>query len=127
MARFNSASAGYAESYLLVTIMDNNFPINDLKTHRRITLMPEYGVHAFFLEGFWNNEIAPRVNAQAAELGFDGVEMPLLRPDQFDSDLIGAELSRNHTEGVTSLSLPREPATHELEFLKANAAKVGNT
>ena len=43
--------------------------------------MPKYGVHAFLLEGSWNNEIAPRVIAQAAELGFDFVEIPLLRPD----------------------------------------------
>ena len=56
--------------------------------------MPKYEVHAFLLEGSWSNDIAPRVIAQAAELGFDVVEIPLLQPDEFDSDLIGKELSR---------------------------------
>ena len=87
--------------------------------------MPKYGVLAFLFERFRKYEIASRVIAQAAEPGFDGVELPLLRPDEFHWASIGAELFRNHIQGVPSCSLPREPATHALEFLKANTAKVG--
>ena len=93
--------------------------------------MPKYGVHAFLLEGSWSNDIAPRVIAQAAELGFDVVEIPLLQPDEFDSDLIGKELSRNGIEGVTSLSLPKElhipiNAKGALEFLKKAADRIAD-
>jgi hypothetical protein len=38
--------------------------------------MRKFGVHAFLLGGSWDNQIAPRVIAQAAELGFDLVEIP---------------------------------------------------
>lgn len=93
--------------------------------------MPKYGVHAFLLEGSWNNEIAPRVIAQAAELGFDFVEIPLLRPDEFDSALIGRELSRNRIEGVTSLCVPKElhmPINPKgaLQFLKKAADRIAD-
>jgi len=93
--------------------------------------MPKYGVHAFLLEGSWNNEIAPRVIAQAAELGFDFLEIPLLRPDEFDSALIGKELSRNRIEGVTSLCLPRDlhmPINPKgaLEFLKHAVDRIAD-
>jgi D-psicose/D-tagatose/L-ribulose 3-epimerase len=93
--------------------------------------MPKYGVHAFLLEGSWNSEIAPRVIAQAAELGFDFVEIPLLRPDEFDSALIGNELARNRIEGVTSLCLPRElhmPVNPKgaLQFLKSAVDRIAD-
>ena len=69
--------------------------------------------------------------AQAAELGFDFVEIPLLRPDEFDSALIGRELSRNRIEGVTSLCLPKElhmPINPKgaLEFLKKAADRIAD-
>lgn len=93
--------------------------------------MPKYGVHAFLLEGSWNNEVGPRVIAQAAELGFELIEIPLLRPDEFDSALIGEELSRNRIEGVTSLCLPRElhmPVNPRgaLQFLKSAVDRVAD-
>ena len=51
----------------------------------KLNFVPKYGVHAFLLEGSRNNEVAARVIAQVAELGFDFVEIPLLRPNEFDS------------------------------------------
>ena len=45
--------------------------------------MPKYAVHAFTLEGFWNNDLAPKVIGQAAELGFDLLEILLLKPSEF--------------------------------------------
>jgi D-psicose/D-tagatose/L-ribulose 3-epimerase len=56
--------------------------------------MPKYGIHAFTLEGFWNNELAPKVIGQAAELGFDLLEIPLLKPSEFDSALVAKALSQ---------------------------------
>ena len=93
--------------------------------------MPKFGVHAFSLEGSWNNQNAPRVIAQAAELGFGLLEIPLLRPDEFDSALIGKELSRNRIDGVASLCLPKElhmPFNPKgaLEFLKKAVDKVAD-
>lgn len=93
--------------------------------------MPQYAVHAFLLEGTWNNQVAPRVIAQAAELGFDLLEIPLLRPDEFDSDLIGKELSRNQLKGVTSLCLPKDlhmPFNPKgaLEFLKKAVDRIAD-
>ena len=95
--------------------------------------MPKYGLHAFLLEGSWSNEIAPPVIAQAAELGFDFVEIPLLRPAinytgplvleafaAINPDLIGATCLWH-----PSKYSPKELATRGLEFLKENAAKAG--
>lgn len=39
--------------------------------------MPQFGTHAFTLEGDWNDQLAPQVIAQAAELGFDFLEIPI--------------------------------------------------
>jgi hypothetical protein len=39
--------------------------------------MPRFGTHAFTLEGDWSNQLAPQVVTQAAELGFDFLEIPL--------------------------------------------------
>ena len=42
--------------------------------------MPKYGVHGFLLQGSWNNQIAPRVIAEVAELGFDLIQIPDVTP-----------------------------------------------
>jgi D-psicose/D-tagatose/L-ribulose 3-epimerase len=96
-----------------------------------LTLMPKYGIHAFTLDGFWNNEVAPKVIAQAAELGFDQLEIPLLKPEEFDSALIAKALSQNGIQAVASLCLP--PDAHlpfnpagALQFLKHAADKVAD-
>ncbi|MBV8278900.1 MAG: sugar phosphate isomerase/epimerase [Verrucomicrobia bacterium] len=93
--------------------------------------MPKYGIHAFTLEGFWNNDLAPKVIAQAAELGFDLLEIPLLKPSEFDSDLVAKALSQNGIQAVASLCLP--PDAHlpfnpsgALHFLKAAVDKVAD-
>jgi len=69
--------------------------------------MPKYGIHAFALDGFWNNQIAPRVIGQAAELGFEQIEIPLLKPAEFDSKMVAKALSQNRITGVASLCLPK--------------------
>jgi D-psicose/D-tagatose/L-ribulose 3-epimerase len=96
-----------------------------------LTLMPKYGIHAFTLDGFWNNEVAPKVIAQAAELGFDLLEIPLLKPAEFDSALVAKALSQNGIQAVASLCLP--PDAHlpfnppgALQFLKHAVDKVAD-
>jgi D-psicose/D-tagatose/L-ribulose 3-epimerase len=91
--------------------------------------MPKYGVHGFLLEGSWDDQLAPKVIAEVAELGFDLIEIPLQNPDQFDSALIGKLLSENNLEGAASLALPKDlhiPANPRgaLEFLKKSVDRV---
>jgi D-psicose/D-tagatose/L-ribulose 3-epimerase len=69
--------------------------------------MPKYGIHAFTLEGFWNNQVGPKVIRQAAELGFELIEIPLLKPAEFDSKAVAKALSQNGLTGVASLCLPK--------------------
>lgn len=93
--------------------------------------MPKYGIHAFTLEGFWNNELAPKVTAQAAELGFDLLEIPLLKPSEFDSALIAKALSQNGIQAVASLCLPPDAhlpfnPTGASQFLKHAVDKVAD-
>jgi D-psicose/D-tagatose/L-ribulose 3-epimerase len=93
--------------------------------------MPKFGIHAFTLEGFWNNELAPKVIGQAAELGFDLLEIPLLKPAEFDSGLVAKALSQSGIQAVASLCLP--PDAHlpfnppgALQFLKAAVDKLAD-
>ncbi|MGA7127149.1 MAG: sugar phosphate isomerase/epimerase family protein [Chthoniobacterales bacterium] len=93
--------------------------------------MPKYGIHAFTLEGFWNNDLAPKVIAQAAELGFDLLEIPLLKPSEFDSALVAKSLSQNGIQAVASLCLPPDAhlpfnPTGALRFLKQAVDKVAD-
>ncbi len=46
--------------------------------------MPRYGAHAFLWIGEWTTELGNRAIDQAARLGFDFVEIPLLKPQAFD-------------------------------------------
>jgi D-psicose/D-tagatose/L-ribulose 3-epimerase len=93
--------------------------------------MPKFGIHAFTLEGFWNNDLAPKVIAQAAELGFDLLEIPLLKPSEFDSALIAKALSQNGIQAVASLCLPPDAhlpfnPTGASQFLKHAVDKVAD-
>jgi D-psicose/D-tagatose/L-ribulose 3-epimerase len=91
--------------------------------------MPKFGIHAFTLNGEWNNRIAPAVIEQAGELGFDFIEIPLLRPDEFDSSIVKKTLENAGIEGVPSLCLPKDAhlpfnPSGALEFLKKAVDRV---
>jgi len=93
--------------------------------------MPKYGIHAFTLDGFWNNQIASRVIGQAAELGFDQIEIPLLKPAEFDSKMVAKSLSQNGITGVASLCLPKVAhlpynPSGALQFLKNAVDRVAD-
>jgi D-psicose/D-tagatose/L-ribulose 3-epimerase len=70
--------------------------------------MPRFGTHAFTLHGVWNDEVAPKVISLAAELGFDFLEIPILRPNQFDSDVVARALQKCAIEAVASLCLAKD-------------------
>ncbi len=91
--------------------------------------MPKFGTHAFTLNGEWNNKIAPAVIEQAGEIGFDLIEIPLLRPDEFDSAIVRRALEKAGIEGVASLGLPKEAhlpfnPSGALQFLKRAVDRV---
>lgn len=85
--------------------------------------MPQFGVHAFTWDGEWNNAVAEDVIRRTAEAGFDLLEIPLLRPTEFDAPKIKQLLARHHLRGVVSLALPKSAhlpfyPERALEFLK---------
>ncbi len=70
--------------------------------------MPRYGAHAFLWIGEWTTELGNRAIDQAARLGFDFVEIPLLRPQAFDA-ASHKRVLRDAGIGVTaSLVLPAD-------------------
>ena len=70
--------------------------------------MPTIGVHAFVLNGDWNNDIAPETIRLSAEMGFDLLEIPLLRPAELDTTGIRKLLQAYEIRPVTSLALPED-------------------
>jgi D-psicose/D-tagatose/L-ribulose 3-epimerase len=88
-----------------------------------------FGAHAFIWEADWNQDSARRVVASAAKAGLDVVEIPLLRPDQFDPAYYRALLADHGLSGTFSLGLPVEvtlpehPAAAE-RFLRGALDKV---
>jgi D-psicose/D-tagatose/L-ribulose 3-epimerase len=69
--------------------------------------MPTFGVHAFVWNGAWDNDIAATTIRQTAEAGFDLLEIPLLRPAEFDAPRIRKLLADHGIRAAASLALPR--------------------
>lgn len=91
--------------------------------------MPTFGIHAFTLNGHWNAEVAPVTIRQTAEAGFDLLEIPLLRPAEFDAPAIKKLLDDHHLRACASLGLPKEAhlpfyPDKALTFLKLAVDKV---
>jgi D-psicose/D-tagatose/L-ribulose 3-epimerase len=55
----------------------------------------------------WSGQIDLALLPRIAELGFDGVELPVLRPDAVDAAAVRAALERNGLECTASGALPR--------------------
>ncbi|MER3479984.1 MAG: sugar phosphate isomerase/epimerase [Meiothermus sp.] len=68
--------------------------------------MPRFGAHAFIWAAEWNPQAAQRVIRGAAEAGLDFVEVPLLRPADFDVGLTQRLLERYGIGCTGSLGLP---------------------
>jgi len=70
--------------------------------------MPAYGAHAFVWVGAWTTESGNHAIAEAARTGFDFIEIPLLRPDEFDAKAHKQALDDAGIYATASLGLPTE-------------------
>lgn len=72
-----------------------------------------FGAHAFVWASDWSQESAEKVIAAAAEAGLDFVEIPLLRPENFDTEGTRVLLEHYGLEATCSLGLPVEASLPE--------------
>lgn len=70
--------------------------------------MPTFGIHAFTWNGTWNNDVAEEIIRKTAQAGFDLIEIPLLRPTEFDAPRIKKLLRDYDLRAVASLGLPKD-------------------
>lgn len=70
--------------------------------------MIRYGAHAFVWVGDWTTESGNQAIAQAGALGFDFIEIPLLKPETFDAAAHKAALKQAGIGSTCSLVLPKD-------------------
>lgn len=70
--------------------------------------MPKFGAHAFLWIADWNTESGNKAIRAAGETGFDFIEIPLLRPAEFDAASHQQALRDAGIEAVASLVLPKD-------------------
>lgn len=70
--------------------------------------MPRYGSHAFVWIGDWTTESGNHAIRQTGAAGFDFIEIPLLKPAEFDAAAHKNALKEAGIEGVASLVLPKD-------------------
>jgi D-psicose/D-tagatose/L-ribulose 3-epimerase len=70
--------------------------------------MPKYGAHAFVWVPDWNEEQGNKAIAAAGKAGFDFIEIPILRPDDFDAASHKQALKDAGIEACASTVLPRD-------------------
>jgi D-psicose/D-tagatose/L-ribulose 3-epimerase len=70
--------------------------------------MVSFGCHAFVLIGSWDTDSGNRAIRMIGEYGFDVIEIPLLKPAEFDAASHRAALAQAGLRAVCSLTLPRE-------------------
>ena len=83
----------------------------------------KFGAHAFIWEPEWNEISGQRVISEAARIGLDMVEIPLLHPESFNGEKVRAMLEAKGISAAYSLGLPIDkslPDNPELaeKFLK---------
>lgn len=66
----------------------------------------KFGAHAFVWEGEWNETSGRRVIGEAARIGLDFVEIPLLHPQSFDGPATKRLLDEHGIGATYSLGLP---------------------
>jgi D-psicose/D-tagatose/L-ribulose 3-epimerase len=70
--------------------------------------MVTLGCHAFVMIGSWDTDSGNHAIRLAGEYGFDLIEIPLLKPAEFDAVSHRAALAQAGIRAVCSLALPRE-------------------
>ncbi len=68
--------------------------------------MLKYGAHTFLWIDEWTTEKGNRAIAATGEIGFDFIEISLLKPDEFDAAAHRKALARAGIEAMGSLVLP---------------------
>lgn len=91
--------------------------------------MPTFAAHAFVWIGQWNERSGLAAIRSAAAAGIDILEIPLLRPEQFDAALVKRQLDEHGVAAAVSLGLPPDahmPTQPEraVAFLKQVLDKV---
>jgi D-psicose/D-tagatose/L-ribulose 3-epimerase len=69
--------------------------------------MVKFGAHAFVWIGEWTTEAGNMAIAEAGRIGFDFIEIPMLKPDEFDAAAHKKALDEAGIYAVVSLTLPR--------------------
>ena len=70
--------------------------------------MPKYGAHAFVWVDEWTTEKGNHAIAEAGRQGFDFIEIPLLKPAEFDAPVHKQALARAGIYATASLVLPND-------------------
>ncbi|MDX2141448.1 MAG: sugar phosphate isomerase/epimerase [Chloroflexota bacterium] len=70
--------------------------------------MVKFGCHAFVWVGEWTTDSGNYAIEQVGKTGFEYIEIPLLKPDEFDAASHRAALNKAGIQGTTSLALPKE-------------------
>ncbi len=73
----------------------------------------KFGAHAFVWEPEWNDTTSRRVISEAARMGLDFVEIPLLHPETFDGAATRALLDDHGVDATYSLGLPSDKSLPE--------------
>lgn len=86
--------------------------------------MVRFGAHAFVWIGEWNTDDGNHAIEQAGKIGFDFIEIPLLKPDTFDVENHKQALEASGIDATCSLVLPDDAhMPHEpqkaLDFLRS--------
>ena len=67
----------------------------------------KYAIHLSTFTKEWAEDLTPYI-IRAKEIGYDGVEIPLMNPQEFDVDLIKAEINRQSIEVICGTGLSAE-------------------
>ena len=70
--------------------------------------MPTYGAHAFVWVDEWTTEKGNHAIAEAGKQGLDFIEIPLLKPHEFDSSAHKQALAQAGIYATASLVLPKD-------------------
>ncbi len=70
--------------------------------------MPKYGAHAFVWVDEWTTEKGNHAIAEAGRQGYDFIEIPLLKPHEFDAAAHKQALARAGIYATASLVLPND-------------------
>lgn len=70
--------------------------------------MPTFAAHAFVWIGAWDTDSGNYAIEQAGAVGFDYIEIPLLKPEEFDVASHRAALKKANIQATCSLVLPRD-------------------